>query len=146
MPQCSDSPLIRKLGIKAAMRILYVNPPLTFAVTLGPLPADVDVRVFDADDGCDLDFIIFFTRDEQELRAKFAAIAARLAPTGGLWIAWPKKASGVATDLSDDRVRLIGLEHGLVDNKVCSIDSTWSGQRFVIRLKDRPKNANRKTR
>ncbi len=146
MPECSDSPLIRKLGIKAAMRILYVNPPLTFAVTLGPLPLDVEVRFFDADDRSDLDLIIFFPREEQDLRAKFAGLAARLAPAGGLWIAWPKKASGVATDLSDDRVRLVGLEHHLVDNKVCSIDSTWSAQRFVIRLKDRPKPGNRKTR
>lgn len=63
----------------------------------------------------------------------------RMQPNGGLWVAWPKKASGVATDLVEDVVRALALSHGLVDNKVCAIDETWSGLRCVIRLADRPK-------
>ena len=71
--------------------------------------------------------------------SRFAAAAERLETNGGLWIAWPKKASGVATDLDENVVRELGLAAGLVDNKVCAIDATWSGLRFVVRLRDRPK-------
>ena len=139
MPESSDSPLIRKLGIKAAMRILFVNAPASFAVALGPLPPDVEVRRDEADDLSEFDVIVYFARSQEELQARFSEVAEQLAAAGGLWIAWPKKASSVATDLTDDSVRRTGLEHGLVDNKICSIDAIWSGQRFVVRLKDRPK-------
>jgi hypothetical protein len=83
--------------------------------------------------------MVYFTKSRLELAKEFPALARCLSPAGGLWIAWPKKASGVGTDLTEDRVREIGLEAGLVDNKVCAVDETWSGLRFVIRLKDRPK-------
>jgi len=86
-----------------------------------------------------MDVMVYFTKSRLELVNEFPALARRLSPAGGLWIAWPKKASGVATDLTEDRIREIGLEAGLVDNKVCAVDETWSGLRFVIRLKDRPK-------
>ena len=85
-----------------------------------------------------VDLAILFTRSEEALRAGFAPMAARLAPAGMLWVAWPKRASGVATDLTEDRVRAVGLEAGLVDVKVCAIDDVWSGLKFVIRKKDRP--------
>ena len=82
--------------------------------------------------------MIFFTSERAELVRRFSALARRLCPAGGLWISWPKKASGVSTDLTEDRVREVGLAAGLVDNKVCAVDETWSGLRFVFRLKDRP--------
>jgi hypothetical protein len=85
-----------------------------------------------------LDVIVFFVRFEAELRRRLARLEAALAPTGSLWIAWPKRASGVATDLGENRLRELILPDGLVDTKVCAIDSTWSGLRFVVRLENRP--------
>lgn len=130
----SGTPLPKKLGIKERQRVALVNAPADFAVTLGELPTCVEiVRQVRAP----LDVMVFFTKSESELLKRFAELAAKLNPAGGLWIAWPKKASGVTTDLTEDVVRRIGLEMGLVDNKVCAIDETWSGLRFVFRLKDR---------
>ena len=124
----------KKLGIKENQRIALVNAPTDFAPTLGALPAGVEiVKQLRAP----LDVIVFFTKSESELLKRFGELAAKLSSAGGLWVAWPKKASGVATDLSDGVVRQTGLAAGLVDNKVCAIDETWSGLRFVIRVKDR---------
>ncbi len=130
----SGTPLPKKLGIKEKHRVALVNAPSDFAATLGELPAGTEiVKQLRAP----LDVIVFFTKSESELLKRFGELAAKLSSAGGLWIAWPKKASGVATDLTENVVRQIGLETGLVDNKVCAIDETWSGLRFVIRLKDR---------
>jgi len=84
-----------------------------------------------------LDVILFFVKSQFELTQNFTRLASKLAPAGMLWIAWPKKASGVVTDLSDNSVRQIGLDAGLVDVKVCAINEIWSGLKFVIRVKDR---------
>jgi hypothetical protein len=81
--------------------------------------------------------VVFFTRRRSELERRFAALKRALDPAGGLWIAWPKRSSGVETDLTEDIVREIALAEGLVDNKVCAIDETWSGLRLVYRLSDR---------
>jgi hypothetical protein len=131
----SGTPLPKKLGIKEKYRVALVNAPADFAAILGDLPAGTEVVKHAR---APLDVIVFFTKSESELWKHFGELAAKLAPAGGLWIGWPKKASGVATDLTENIVRQIGLEVGLVDNKVCAIDETWSGLRFVIRLKDRP--------
>lgn len=118
----SGTPLPRKLGIKPDSTVLVVSPPDGF-VLAGGVP------------GLDrLDVIVDFCRDLDQLQATFEPLRQRLDPAGGLWIAWPKKASGVPTDLNGDIVREYGLAAGLVDNKVCAIDETWSGLRFVIRL------------
>jgi len=134
----SGTPLPQKLGIKANHLIALVNAPDRFAATLAPLPDDVVIH-----DGLpkagSLDVIVFFTKSVAELKARFPALAKRLKPDGGLWIGWPKKASGVATDVTEDKLREIILPTGLVDNKVCAIDDTWSGLRFVVRVVDRPK-------
>lgn len=130
----SGTPLPQKLGIKANARVALVNAPPDFLTTLGALPPGVIlVKQLRAP----LDVIIWFTKSESELLKRFGELAAKLASAGGLWIAWPKKASGVPTDLTENVIRQIGLAAGLVDNKVCAIDETWSGLRFVIRLKDR---------
>jgi hypothetical protein len=84
-----------------------------------------------------LDFAMLFVRAESELRKGFPRLRDRLESNGMLWVAWPKKASGVETDLSEGIVRSFGLEAGLVDVKVCAVDHTWSGLKFVRRLKDR---------
>jgi hypothetical protein len=83
--------------------------------------------------------IVLFAPDRAALLRGFAGAARRLSAAGGLWVAWPKKASGVATDLTESAVQAVGLGAGLVDNKVCAIDEVWSGLRFVVRVQDRPR-------
>ncbi|MGE5047397.1 MAG: DUF3052 domain-containing protein [Deltaproteobacteria bacterium] len=123
----SGTPLPRKLGIKDDSRVRLVGEPDGFARALGVLPR----RRGEAD------VIVLFARDARELSRSFPAARKALRQDGGLWLAWPKKASGVSTDLTEALVRGFGLSQGLVDNKVCAIDDTWSGLRFVVRLADR---------
>src|SRR5262249_3059021 len=132
----SGTPLVQKLGIKPGHRVLVIGSPADFMGTLGKLPDGVLVLGPRSRATCDV--VVLFVADGLTLTKCFKRLAARIKPTGGLWIGWPKKASGVATDLTEDRVRQVGLSAGLVDNKVCAIDETWSGLRFVIRIRDRP--------
>ena len=131
----SGTPLPRKLGIKPGARVVFLQAPDGFVETLGPLPDGVAVRTRARGP---LDVIVFFTRSRSELERRSAALMAALDPAGGLWIAWPKRASGVATDITEDVVREVALPLGLVDNKVAALDETWSGLRLVIRLRHRP--------
>jgi hypothetical protein len=135
----SGTPLVKKLGIKEGHHLIFPNAPREFLPELGTLPPNVVVR----DDlrGKDpFHVIVLFVSREAELRREFRRHVRRLVPEGGLWVAWPKRASRVETNLTEARVQAIGLEEGLVDNKVCAIDNVWSGLRFVIRRKDRPAN------
>lgn len=131
----SGTPLPRKLGIKPGARLGLIGAPDGFATTLGELPAEVSVRRRLAGR---FDVIVAFCSRRRDLERRLAALKAALDPAGGLWIAWPKRSSGVSTDLSEDVVRSLGLAAGLVDNKVCAIDEVWSGLRLVFRLRDRP--------
>jgi hypothetical protein len=134
----SGTPLPRKLGIREGSRLLLVAAPDDFATALGELPPAVEL----VDAGAsDVDVAILFALDAATVQSRFAALAASLQPAGGLWVAWPKRSSGVTTDLDENVVREIGLADGLVDNKVCAIDATWSGLRFVWRLRDRPQRS-----
>jgi hypothetical protein len=133
----SGTPLPQKLGVKPNGRVALVNAPAAFDSTLGPLPSGVQV-VRKLADGIAHDVIVLFVTSRRELERAFEPAARRIEPDGGLWVSWPKKASGVATDLTEDIVREIGLAGGLVDNKVCAVDATWSGLRFIYRAKDRP--------
>ncbi len=130
----SSTPLLKKLGIKENSRIAFVNAPDGFADYLGPLPerAELLKRLTKP-----LDLILFFVTAEHALARDFPKLAQKLPTNGMIWIAWPKKSSGVATDLSFERVQRIGLDAGLVDVKICAIDETWSGLKFVYRLRDR---------
>lgn len=131
----SGTPLPRKLGIKEGARLALVGAPDAFLEsTLAPLPDRVELRKRARGP---LDVIVFFTKSRAELERHFGKLAAALDPAGALWIAWPKRASGVATDLTEDALREVGLPQGLVDTKVCAIDETWSGLRFVIRKENR---------
>lgn len=130
----SGTPLPKKLGIKEGSRVALVNAPKDFESELGELPVNVQ---FIKRPTKSLDIILFFVLSERALARDFAKLAAKLTANGMIWIAWPKKSSGVATDLSEQVVRQIGLDGGLVDVKVCAIDETWSGLKFVYRLKDR---------
>ena len=131
----SGTPLAKKLGFKQSFRVGFVNAPAGFKQELGTLPDGVQIAV--ARLPKPLDLIIFFTDSQQLLLREFPKLAQKLKKNGMLWIAWPKKASGVATDLSDNSVRQIGLDAGLVDVKVCAINDVWSGLKFVYRLEDR---------
>jgi hypothetical protein len=129
----SGTPLVKKLGIKAGFNVVFVNAPEGFASGLD-LPPDV---IPNQTARQPLDCVLLFVTNEKELRQKFAHLAAKLKPSGMLWVAWPKKSSGVITDLSFTNVQLIGLDAGLVDTKICAVDDVWSGLKFVFRLKDR---------
>ena len=131
----SGTPLAKKLGIRPGARVALLGAPRGFEATLAGLPEDVAPK---RRLGGEQDVIVLFLRARSEL-PKLAAAAKALVPDGGLWVAWPKKASGVATDLDFDAVQRTGLALGLVDNKVCAIDEVFSGLRFVVRLADRPK-------
>ena len=127
----SGTPLPRKLGIGPGDEIAIVGAPDSFTGTLGPLP-DVLVHTDLADDAR-YDVIIAFVTWQAELAEMLDRLRARMAPAAGLWIAWPKKTARVPTDMTEDAIREIALPTGLVDNKVCAIDQTWSGLRLVIR-------------
>jgi hypothetical protein len=136
----SGTPLPLKLGLKPGARFGLFAAPKSFAKALGALPAGVTVT--DAARGAaSLDVILCFVDSRAALERLLPRAQRRLDPSGGLWVCWPKKASGVVTDVSETDVRRLGLEAGLVDNKVCAIDDVWSGLRLVVRLADRPKAA-----
>ena len=128
----SGTPLPKKLGIKEKFRVAFVD-----------LPTDVRSELRESLRSCEmasrapLDFAMLFVKSQAELQKQFPRAAKQLAPAGMLWVSWPKKASGVATDLDENVVRGIGLDAGLVDVKVCAVSEIWSGLKFVIRVKDR---------
>jgi hypothetical protein len=131
----SGTPLPRKLGIKPGARVGLIGAPDGFDQTLGELPDDVAVR---RQLRGPLDVIVAFTAERRDLEKRLDVLKRALNPAGGLWIAWPKRSSGVPTDVTENVVRELGLAAGLVDNKVCAIDDVWSGLRLVVRLRDRP--------
>jgi hypothetical protein len=131
----SGTPLPKKLGIKEQFRVALLD-----------LPVDVKGKLESALASCQIaedqpvDFAIIFVKTANELKKQFPRFAKQLAPAGMLWVSWPKKASGLATDINENEVRRIGLEAGLVDVKVCAVNEIWSGLKFVIRVKDRSKS------
>ncbi len=132
----SGTPLPQKLGIKPGLRVAVIDAPHSampvIAEVAGTGPVDLKFK------GRDLyDVIVLFCENQWVLNGRFEAAKSRMAQNGGLWIAWPKQSSGVETDLNENIIRDIGLAAGLVDNKVCAIDGTWSGLRLVIRLENR---------
>ena len=130
----SGTPLPRKLGIRDGSEVLLVSAPKGF--TLGPLPPGAVVH---RQTRGPLDVIVVFATRRAELDRRFGPLAASLERAGRLWVAWPKKASGMRTELTFEIVQRIGLDAGLVDNKSASIDEVFQGLQFVIRVKDRPK-------
>jgi CheY-like chemotaxis protein len=122
----SGQPLAKKLGLKPHMTIVLQAAPEDFEETLGPLPAGAQLR---ASARSHYGLLIWFVRSRKDLHQGMDRMA-RLAANVPLWIAWPKKASGLATDVSETEVRHTGLEAGLVDYKICAIDATWSGLLF----------------
>jgi hypothetical protein len=140
MPGYSGTPLAKKLGIKDDFRAALLH-----------VPDDVKTELRDAFEKCRiqritnqyLDFIFLFAKSRAGLELELLPAAKALAPAGMLWISWPKKSSGVATDLTGDVVRQSGLDAGLVDVKVCAVTDVWSGLKFVIPVRNRPKEKRR---
>lgn len=130
----SGTPLPQKLGFKPGMRFLALNAPPNLDVLLTGAP-DLEHLARLASFDCALAFVT----TTRALAVMFTKLEPKLVDTGMIWIAWPKRASGVATELTEDDVRRVGLTAGLVDVKVCAIDSIWSGLKFVRRLRDRRK-------
>ncbi len=130
----SQTPLVRKLGIMPGQTLAFVNAPDDYANTLGELPADTVLR---KRLGGPIDFCQVFCATRRDLERRAPAAVRSLARDGTLWLCWPKKASGLQTDLGETQVRRFGLDSGLVDVKICAVDSTWSGLKFVYRLEDR---------
>lgn len=128
----SGTPLVRKLGIKPGARFSFFDAPADFATLLGEMPAGATPSTRGT-----LDFAIVFVKTKAALSKRFDGLIERMTPEGMIWVSWPKKTSGVATELTENVIRDIGLAAGLVDVKVCAIDDTWSGLKFVRRLRDR---------
>ena len=131
----SGTALTQKLGIKPGARVALLRAPNGFERALDPLPDGARLRHQARGQH---DVVLFFATRLAELERRFDTLARATGYAGGLWIAWPKRTASVATDLREGVVREVGLAHGLVDNKVCAVDDTWSGLRFVYRLADRP--------
>ena len=123
-------PLVKKLGFKPGFTVAYVDAPDDFAALLGDLPEDVTVR---RQLRGPLDLVVCFVTARRDLERRLPKLRAALRPAGMLWIAWPKRASGVPTDMTEDVVRDVALPTGLVDTKVAAISDVWSGLRLVIR-------------
>ncbi len=134
----SGTPLVRKLGLRSGMRAALIGAPGGFvADTLGGPPPGVGLT--DALTGAaELDFVMFFTTSRATLESRFPSLDTAIHADGMVWIAWPKKASKVPTDVTGDVVRRTGLAAGLVDVKVCAVDAIWSGLKFMVRKTDRP--------
>ncbi|MBZ5648938.1 MAG: DUF3052 family protein [Acidobacteriia bacterium] len=134
----SGTPLPKKIGLKPQFRVAFFQ-----------LPGDVNTALKEALSQCslvkedqhNLDFAMIFIKSQADMKKQFPKFAGRLAPAGMLWVSWPKKTSGVTTDLNENDVRRIGLAAGLVDVKVCAVSEVWSGLKFVIRVKDRAKSS-----
>ncbi len=130
----SATPLARKLGIKPGMRVVALGAPAAYPALLDPIPEGASLTDELPESAI---FVHFFTTERAMLESQLPRLKAALEPNGILWLSWPKKAAKVVTDLDGNVVRELGLASGLVDVKVCAVDETWSGLKFVYRLKDR---------
>ena len=135
MSDYSSTPLAAKLGIRPGSRVRLIGAPPGFAALLEPMP----IGAHTVDDAAEtIDVAILFATASEDAEREFTRADERLTPAGGLWIAYPKKSSGLPSDLTFNEVQRIGLAAGLVDNKSCAIDGTWTAVRFVVRRADRP--------
>ena len=130
----SGTPLAKKLGIKPGFKITLINAPEHYLGLFTDMPPDV---VFVSDENALKDLIHLFVKDKAEYMALLPKLKTQIVQNGSIWVSWPKKASKVSTDITEDIIRNYALETGLVDVKVCAVDEVWSGLKLVIRLKDR---------
>jgi hypothetical protein len=130
----SGTPLAKKLGIKPGGRLLPVNAPADYGALLEPLPEGVDLL---SSDRGELDLVHLFTASRSELSKLIHRYKGKIKQNGAIWVSWPKKASGIPSEVTEDTVREVALPLGLVDIKVCAIDEVWSGLKLVIRKENR---------
>jgi Protein of unknown function (DUF3052) len=130
----SGTPLARKLGIKDGFHISLINAPEYYMELFTDLPANL---YFDHNKHEKVDFIHFFTKSKEEYTSLLPSLRARIKSNGIIWVSWPKRASKVVTDITEDIIRNFAIKTGLVDIKVCAVDETWSGLKLVIPVKDR---------
>jgi hypothetical protein len=130
----SGTPLAKKLGIKMGAKVMLLNAPDNYLQLFTDLPTDV---YFVGGGDVKKDVIHFFTKQQDEFLTMLPQLMRQIKPDGMIWVSWPKKASKVVTDITEDIIRNFALEIGLVDIKVCAIDETWSGLKLVIPVKDR---------
>lgn len=130
----SGTPLAQKLGIKAGDAVAMAGAPEGFATGLGPLKAGVRLLTPRARSA---DLVIVFATRRPDMTRRFHRAMRQIPANGAIWVAWPKRSSGLATDLTEEVMRELFLPTGMVDNKVCAIDETWSGLRFVVRVENR---------
>ncbi len=131
----SGTPLLKKLGLKSGQTVCVVNPPDRYWDWLAPLPDDL--RIVDKPGKEGAAFVHLFEKQQKDFEKHVLMCKKGLRKDGTLWVSWPKKSSKVLTDLDENKVRNFGLQNGLVDVKVCAVDETWSGLKFVYRLTDR---------
>jgi hypothetical protein len=133
----SGTPLAKKLGIKEGSTVATVGAPEDFEPLLDPLPDAVTMK---RQLRGSADVVVAFFTEAGAIEQRLPALTKAIFPAGGLWVAWPKRASGIPTDITEQTIRDIALPTGLVDNKVCAIDDTWSGLRLVVRKENRAKD------
>nr|WP_294943137.1 DUF3052 family protein [uncultured Mucilaginibacter sp.] len=126
--------MAKKLGIKAGFEVRLINQPAHYFDLFTDMPLDI-VLIDEA--GTTVNFVHFFTREFDELIGLLPTLRQQITQDGIIWVSWPKKASKVVTDVTEDKIRDYALQTGLVDVKVCAVDDVWSGLKLVIRLKDR---------
>ena len=126
----SGTPLVKKLGIKKGFRVRLANAPSNYVELIGPCPENVQIS---SKLNKDVDIWHIFSKSLNDLKSKLKAAKSGIRQNGMIWVSWPKKSSGVATDITEDRIRDLALPMGLVDVKVCAVDETWSGLKLVIR-------------
>ena len=130
----SGTPLPQKLGIKPGTVVIAINAPTNYRRLLGKLPSSVQ---FSKSAKSRAEFVHLFTPNRKELDHQLSILRRKISDTGTIWVSWPKKSAGVATDITEDTIRKIALPLGLVDVKVCAVDETWSGLKLMIRRKNR---------
>lgn len=133
----SGTPLAKKLGIKASIVIRLVNPPDDYASFFTDLPTDV---TFTKDVTIATQMVHYFTKDIAALSSDIVALRQEIFPSGSIWVSWPKKASKIHCNITEDDIRQLALANGLVDVKVCAVSDIWSGLKLVVRVKDRVVN------
>ena len=126
----SGKPLAQKLGIKADMKVTAINAPPGYRKLLGQLPPGAKFSISN-------EFIHLFAKRRADLEKQLSILRRKIADTGTLWVSWPKKSSGVATDITEDVIRAVALPLGFVDVKVCAVDETWSGLKLMVRRENR---------
>lgn len=130
----SGTPLVKKLGIKPGQKLCVIGVPRDYAALVGALPDDAEISARITQQA---DFVHLFETRRQSLAGHLQTLAGTLKPQGTVWVSWPKKSSGVASEVGEDTIRELALPLGLVDVKVCAVDQIWSGLKLVWRVEKR---------